>query len=338
MKRLLCLLLALFTVFFLAACRAARGMPLADESGVSAGTSSAEESSTTPSKSNISPLLWRVTSKDGKNTLWLFGSIHLADKSAYPLPDEVMSAYQSSSALAVECDATVQYNDSTEMMKMSTYADRSTIKDHISEELYLDARKILTDIYGSTVVSRLDQYKPIMWYSIIESYYATKSKFDSKYGIDTYFITKCKADKKELLEVESVEFQYKLLFGFSDTIQEMLLSELVKAGQEGYNNDLRETYKAWSKGDIEAIEAMLYEDMSGYSEKEVKAYEEYGKLMITDRNINMAEKAKQYLSQGKDVFFVVGEMHMVGEGGIVNLLTDAGYKVEQVKTNAKNSL
>jgi len=89
---------------------------------------------------------------------------------------------------------------------------------------------------------------------------------------------------------------------------------------------------------LEICEAMLNEDLSGYTEKEVKVIKEYNKMMITDRNINMADKAKQYLSQGKDVFYVVGAMHMVGKNGIVKLLTDAGYKVEPVQTNAKNSL
>lgn len=336
MKKLLCFLLILITMLSLASCRVARGMPLADESGVSNANSA--ENSFSPTKSNISPLLWKVTSKDGKNTLWLFGSIHLADENAYPLPDAVMNAYKSSSALAVECDPTDSNMSVADMMKLSTYADGSTIKNHISEELYLDAKKILTEIYGSKMASEFDQYKPVMWYSIIEQYYILKSEFDSKYGIDTYFLSQCKSDKKELLEVESAKFQYELLFGFSDEIQELMLAELVRAGHEGYNNVLAESYKAWAKGDLEALEARLYEDMSKYSEKEVKVIEEYNKLMITDRNIHMAEKAKQYLAQGKDVFFVVGELHMVGENGIVKLLTDAGYKVEQVQTNAENSL
>lgn len=344
MKKLLCLLLVLFTLISLASCRVARGMPLADysdvsiESGVSSEVSSFEESNAEEVKSKVSPLLWKVKNKDGNNVLWLFGSIHLADANTYPLPDEVMAAYKSCEALAVECDIIDTDMNAAKILKMATYSDGSTIQDHISEDVYLDAKKILTDVYGSVNVSKLDQYKPYMWYSFIEDIYLSKSRLNSEYGIDAYFIKKCKSDKKELIEIESVEFQINLLIGFSDDIQELMLSEIVKAGQEGYIADIEESYEAWASGDLEAVEAVLYDDLSGYTEKEIKAIEAYNKAMVTDRNLNMAEKAKQYLAQGKNVFYVVGLGHMVGEQGIVQLLIDAGYKVELIQTNAKNSL
>ncbi|MBQ7160413.1 MAG: TraB/GumN family protein, partial [Clostridia bacterium] len=49
-----------------------------------------------------------------------------------------------------------------------------------------------------------------------------------------------------------------------------------------------------------------------------------------DRNIGMADKAEEYLAAGQKTFFAVGTGHMVGEGGIADLLTQRGYTVEKI--------
>ncbi len=40
--------------------------------------------------------------------------------------------------------------------------------------------------------------------------------------------------------------------------------------------------------------------------------------------------AKRYMAENKNVFFVVGIGHMLGDGGIVDLLKQDGYTVEKV--------
>lgn len=42
--------------------------------------------------------------------------------------------------------------------------------------------------------------------------------------------------------------------------------------------------------------------------------------MLYDRNKNMAKAAEDLMSQGKNVFYVVGAAHYAGEGGIIDLL------------------
>ncbi|HPQ89705.1 MAG TPA: TraB/GumN family protein, partial [Candidatus Mcinerneyibacteriales bacterium] len=47
--------------------------------------------------------LFYAAHKDGE-TVYLFGSIHAADESFYPLPEKIETAFESSQALAVEAD------------------------------------------------------------------------------------------------------------------------------------------------------------------------------------------------------------------------------------------
>jgi hypothetical protein len=56
--------------------------------------------------------------------------------------------------------------------------------------------------------------------------------------------------------------------------------------------------------------------------------------LLDDRNVKMAEKIDGYLKEKGPTFVCVGAAHLVGEKGLVKLLTAKGYKVEQVKHTA----
>ena len=58
---------------------------------------------------------------------------------------------------------------------------------------------------------------------------------------------------------------------------------------------------------------------------------EYNKAMLNVRNVGMAEYAVEALESGQEVFICVGAAHVVGNGALVELLTEYGYTVEVVK-------
>ena len=49
--------------------------------------------------------------------------------------------------------------------------------------------------------------------------------YDVEYGIDTYFLDKAQADGKDILELESVEFQLDLFDSLSGELQIMMLED-----------------------------------------------------------------------------------------------------------------
>ena len=84
----------------------------------------------------------------------------------------------------------------------------------------------------------------------------------------------------------------------------------------------------WKSGDEKTLIKV-----GGINEKtDDPLLEEYNYKMITERNKNMTKKIIEFLTKGSgDYFVVVGAAHMIGETGLVKLLTDAGYKVERIK-------
>lgn len=274
---------------------------------------------------------WEVTSNNSKGKLYLFGSIHAADKTAYPLPSSIMDAYDDSDCIAVECDIVQYEKDFAKQVELSTeliYYDGTTIQDHINKELYENLKQILTE--NKSYMNTYDLMKPAAWMSLVDGLVVKKSGLSTNKGLDRYFLKKAKTDKKEILEVESVEFQTQMLANFSDDVMNLLLKTYTEYSIEEQAESLKELYEAWKAGDLESLYDIGSGEEDDLTEAEKALYEEYNKQMLTDRNNGMVEKAEQYLAEGRNCFYIVGAMHMLGDDGIVEQLKAKGYTVNRI--------
>jgi len=279
------------------------------------------------------PLLYKVTDGDG-DVLWLFGSIHVGREEFYPLPDYVMDAFEGSDALAVEFDVVEFEKNPGDMMSILQklcYLDGTTIKDHIDEATYDSAVKILTD--SGYYNALLDYYIPALWSSFIDECTYTKMGIDLENGIDKYLINLAYEADKEVLDVESAEYQFGMLADYSDELQAFLLRQSVESYDKTDELDveLDKMAELWAAGDEEAFEEyLLTEDDDITDPEELALYEEYNESMIVVRNGNMTDYAVDILEEGREVFMCVGAGHVGGEGGIADRLHELGYTVSKV--------
>lgn len=285
---------------------------------------------------NNDALIWEV--KSDTATVYLVGSIHVADDKTYPLQEKILDAYELSDAIAVECDVTNISPEITEKMSEEmVYTDGTTIKDHISEETYnllVDyVKKYGISYFNEETIDLLLMFKPWAIDSLLSDDMIAESDLDSENGIDVYFINKAKEDGKGIIEVESVEFQMNMLMNFSPEIQEFTLKNNLKTDKDTGAQTLKLMLELWEKGNVEAFEILLNDDtanlMNTMTEAEKKLYEEYNKVMIDDRNIGMTDKIEELLKGDQDVLYIVGSAHYFGDKGIINLLQNRGYTVEK---------
>lgn len=280
----------------------------------------------------IKPILYKVSDEKG-NVIWLFGSIHVGREEFYPLPDYVIDAYNSSDAVAAEFNI-IEYQEDlmTQVFSMSdlVYKDGTKISDHISEESY-NAGVAALEEYG-IYTSIMDYCCPILWSTLIDSMILLEIGVDATLGIDMSILTMADEEGKEIYEIESAEFQYSMLAGFSDELQEIMLqSSIASMGNlEAYEDDMDMLLDLWASGDEEAFSEYL--NSSDESEGIPKAlYDEYYKAMITDRNNNMTEYAVDALASGEEIFICVGAAHVIGDGAMAENLRELGYTVEMVR-------
>lgn len=348
MKKLIALLLCMVMVLGLAACgqnekpettteaapTTAATEPSVPETTVPTTEPAATEPAVTePTESSITPLLYKVTDSEG-NVAWLFGSIHVGEEYFYPLPDYVLDAYASSDALAVEFDIVTfetDFNAQIEALQQMVYADGSTIVDHISEELYNEAKAALKDL--GMYNSALDYYCPAMWSSFIDSAMIAQMGVDTTLGIDLYFLNRAHEEGKTILDVESAAFQYGMMAGYSEELQALLLESSVASVElmEESKADLMQLVDAWATGNEAEFGALINAEEEFESAEEEALYNEYQNAMITQRNLNMADFAEDALKSGEEVFIVVGAAHIVGAGAMAELLAQRGYTVEIVR-------
>ncbi|MDD6489612.1 MAG: TraB/GumN family protein [Clostridia bacterium] len=298
------------------------------ENSTSKESSEPQSSENSAENEKITPSVWKVTDANG-NYIYMMGSIHAADNAVNNMPDYFESAFNECTALAVEADVTNVTSDISQAVDIAQkmmYTDGTTIKDHISAETYKKSVKLLTD--NNMYTSLYDYYMPFAWTSLIEDIVIEKSGLDVNKGVDTVLTKRAKKDNKKILEVESVDFQLNLFKDFSDETQELMLKAYTEDGViEEQVKALNELYDKWKKGTITAEDVSDDVDESSMTDEEKALFDEYNKKMLDDRNINMADKAEEYMQGSETVMFVVGAAHFQGEKGILQLMKDKGCTV-----------
>ncbi len=282
------------------------------------------------------PLFYRVTGSNGEQ-MWLFGTIHVGDARTGFLPKEINDAFHSSDALAVEFDIDafeeqIETDDAlaAQLATAYTYSDGTTAKDHIKDEALYDAAILLMKASGN-YNQNLPYLRPAVWCSSIDNFYLRQGyTLSAEKGVDCRLLRMAKEQNKKIYNIESGLSQIQMLAGYSDGLQEMLLSSSVSADPLEAIQEITDLYESWCQGDEATLRQVIAEDTSDMTEEEQKLYEEYNNAMSVTRNAEMLKTAKSYLSSGEVVFYAVGLAHLLHETGLVDSLRAAGYTVEQV--------
>ncbi|MFC4099194.1 TraB/GumN family protein [Paenibacillus xanthanilyticus] len=261
--------------------------------------------------------LWEV--KNGGNTIYLVGSMHIADDSFYPLHPSFEEAFAESDYLAVEVDITSANESDVQKLveKLGSYQDGTTLKDHISAETYKQLGEIL--VKNNLKADALDKFKPWVVETTIATLKSMEAGYQSTVGIDLHFIQKAMERKIPVIELETYESQLTMFNSFSKDLQEANLKTTLD-NFELVDESVDQMADMWKKGDDAAL-LKFTESMS--------VNEEYRKAMLDDRNIAMAAKIDGFLkgTEKAEYFVVVGAAHYLGDTGIVKLLQDKGYTV-----------
>lgn len=272
------------------------------------------------SPSNQKSFLWKVRAKAA--TVYILGSIHVLKKDLYPLPEKIEDAFNQSDALVVE--ANINEMNIEKMMTMlegALYPGEETLEKHISKETYTIVKTRLSE--SGIPVELFHKNKPWFIASMITALELNKIGFNTEYGIDMHFLKEAMGRKK-ILELESINYQIDLFNSFSDADQEMFLLYTLK-DLSIVKQEVGVLMKAWSSGDIKTMESIMLKGLS----EDTRLLPIYEKL-IYERNKNMANKIEGFLNSGERYFVVVGAGHLVGKKGVIELLKEKGYSVEQL--------
>ncbi|HEY41558.1 MAG TPA: TraB/GumN family protein [Dehalococcoidia bacterium] len=267
--------------------------------------------------------LWEVSSDT--NTVYILGSVHVARADIYPLAEAIENAYALAEYLVVEVDinAISELEMAALLMEKGMYPTGESLQDNITENLYSRLYDRVSELDPTgLMLSSINLFEPWVVATLISDLDYMALGYEVEYGIETYFLNKAEADRKDILELESAEFQLDIFDSMSYEIQIAWLEDAVD--NPVTENEMEALFEAWSTGDVEMMERIVFEDI-----EEDENYRELLSMVNDERNFLMVDKIEKYLEADKTYFVVVGTAHLVGENGIINLLDSKGYTIEQ---------
>ncbi len=279
--------------------------------------SACDRDTDTPNKSFI----WKISSE--VNSIYILGSIHVASPDIYPLDSSIEDAFELADNLVVEVDTTQV--DGTRMLQMmldyGTYPQGEGLRDNIPEDLYAQLDEQFKELGFN--IALFDMYKPWVVVTMQEELQLEELGYYTEHGIDLYFINQATESGKDIIELETAEFQIELISALPDELMILLLEESV--ANPLTEEDAASLFEAWEDGDTVAMEQLLFEALT-----EEPSLEPYYDAMVDERNINMAEIIEGFLADDETYFVVVGAGHLVGDSGLINILEARGYVTEQL--------
>jgi uncharacterized protein YbaP (TraB family) len=254
------------------------------------------------------------------NKIFLLGSLHVLKSSAYPLAAEIDRAYAESRRLIFETDIGAMNKPAIQakMLELGVYPEGQDLFQDISAGTKMRLEKKLNELgLPSAYFSR---FKPWLLAVTLTTLELQRLGFNPTYGIDSHFYTKAKADEKEIVFLEPIEYQLDLLGKMNLTDQKSFLNQTLK-DLEVSSRLADDMMAAWQNGKTDELHELLFnsfEDHPGIKDR-----------LLTRRNKAWLLRIEKMLKESKITMVVVGAGHLIGPDGLVELLKQKGYQVKQ---------
>jgi len=145
--------------------------------------------------------------------------------------------------------------------------------------------------------------------------------FDPEQGVEQQLEHRAQTDGKPISGLETVDEQLGVLEGMTASEQTRFL-EMVVEQMHDVAGDTQSVVSAWRSGDSARLGSLLGE--------EYKSFPALYRTLVTDRNRRWLPQIERLLHGNQDYLVIVGALHLVGDGGLVELVRRDGYKIESV--------
>lgn len=252
--------------------------------------------------------------------MYVGGSIHILREQDYPLPGEFESAFEKSDILVLEADINPQNQNAVaqEIIGLTLYPGNKSLKTELREEVYNKLDSAFTTVGLS--LERMTGFKPVMAILTLMQIELVKMGVISE-GVDMYFLKKASDKGMNLLFLEKVEEQIKLITQMGEgTENDYVLQSLEE--MSFYREEFEESIDCWRKGDVSQWLAQIEEYKNEYPELYFS--------LLAERNKRWMLKLEKYMQTPEVEFVVVGAMHLPGPDGILQQMKDKGFNVNQL--------
>jgi uncharacterized protein len=255
------------------------------------------------------------------NTVYLAGSVHLLKANDSKLPPAFDRAYSGSKAIVMEIavDKVDPMETATWMMEHGMLKEGTTLRSVIGEDRY---RRVSAESERLGVpMEAADMLEPwALGLQLIELQYMQLG-FDPQQGVEQQLQHRAQTDGKPISGLETMDEQLGVLQGMSYPDQAKFL-DMIVTEMQGVEGETQSVVSAWRNGDSAKLAALLSD--------EYKSFPALYQLLVSNRNKNWVPQIEKLLHGNQDYFVVVGALHLVGDGGLLELMRRDGFKAESV--------
>jgi len=263
--------------------------------------------------------VWAV--RGAHNTVYLAGSLHMLPANDPTLPAAFDRAYADSAKLVMELD--LGKLDPLEamswMMDHGALPEGSSLRTVLGQQRY-DHLSSAAASLGLSMAAFDSQAPWVVGIELTEVAY-THEGFDPEQGVEEQLVRRAQADGKPTAGLETLPEQLSGLVTLSREDQVRMLDETVDELKD-LKSETREVTDAWRHGDAAHLAALL--------STEYNSLPSLYKPLVTDRNQRWLPQVEQLLRSKDNALVVVGALHLVGPGGLLELLRKHGYTATQL--------
>jgi uncharacterized protein len=260
--------------------------------------------------------------KGAHNTVYLAGSVHLLRAAESKLPAAFDRAYADSKALVMEVDMDDLNPLEVQgwMLEHGMYLTEGSLSETLGKPRFGKLQQESNRL--GIPVEAIERFEPWLAAMTLAQMQLVKLGFDPQQGVEMQLVGRAKTDRKEITGFETMTGQLGMLDGLTQADQLKFLDMTLEEMQE-VESSTDEMIAAWRSGNSQKLADLLSE--------------EYGvapglyTTLVSDRNRRWMPELEKLLKADKNYMVVVGTLHLVGKGGLLELTKARGVEARQLQ-------
>lgn len=269
-------------------------------------------------------MFWEIKRED--TSIFILGTIHLADRTFFPLEDKIMEAFSHADRLVSELGGLEEMKNlpliaQKEIIKNMNLDKEKNLKRFLSEE---EIRILETEL-GDTAAKGLFMFNPWVTTIAVTNLIYQKAGLNKDDGIDLYLMTQAGSRKIEALETAEMQLSLLSMGTFEEQLEILhAVIEQLKNPSESiaYLEQIKKFYLGNNRKDLANLQMMELSDIPpNISEQRNQQFKD---ALLKDRNTVWAKKFAEYLNKGGSTFVFAGTGHFLGEDSVFEQLRQNG--------------
>lgn len=262
---------------------------------------------------------WEIKGDTG--SVYVLGTVHVADKTFFPLEENVVQAFDSADRLVSEIGGAAELQAFTGALQTAVMKElNSDPNKNLLNVLSQEDLAFLYEKIGDDTVHQLALFNPWILNLALTQMLLYDAGLKAEDGIDFHLMGR--AGDKKIEALDTAEQQIAVLSYGTFEDQLIMLKDSIQALQNPRESieELKKLKQLYLNNDRKGLTALLFNLLQlpdAFSAEQKQAFVD---VLLTNRNRIWAQKFDSYLKAGGTTFVFAGTAHFLGDANVFELM------------------